>query len=160
MMKKLILIYILLVLIACENKEKPEPIRGYMYDTGLVFEILNADGENLLLDDNQNSYRFEEIKLFYLLEGEVVEVYRPNLDAPRKINLWKGRLTVFVNSEEKQGVASRETITYIQYNENDTDTIRSVIHETRYTTVVSKAYYNDVLVYDEINKTGFFTLIK
>lgn len=134
-----------------------EPIPGVDVDVDIVLLITNSSGENLLSQETIGSYPIDGIKLFYQEDAKVVEVYNPNLDTPRNFKVLKNEgnneffMLLFVN--EGKGLTEETTITYLQLNGGDMDTIRSTI--TRPTNTKSnrsvycdQVWYNDVLKYD------------
>lgn len=90
----------------------PSNIKMLVYDSN----------ENNLLSTTKDSIEFNNIKLYYLVNGEENEVYESHLDNPRRISIDSSTtewiLSVYPNTE-----ADDKTITYIEWNDSDRDTI-------------------------------------
>lgn len=101
--------------LSCEKSQKNEFI-----STSVDIYVQNAIGEDLL----ESTYLSSFIKLFYEIDNEKVEVYNENLDAPRGIKIVEiegtQALRVTLNTSDND-----YPITYIEWNEFDTDTIRN-----------------------------------
>lgn len=117
----------------------------------------NAKGESLLDPSTENTYNVENMKLFYQIDSELVEVNSDNfprgsveLTIPNEYN----SLTVFTNSSKDNLIEQTseydivENIAYLQLTETDTDTIKTHSKSSQNYFLLSKVWYNDKLVWE------------
>lgn len=104
--------------------------------------------------DNPQAFDKKDIKLYYLINGEKQEVFDGRLNHPRNFFIFnRGEelknsdgygIRIFANISE----SDEFPITYVQWNEADTDTIKTKYRRTPNMIVLTKAWYNGKLVYD------------
>ncbi|MCB0846958.1 MAG: hypothetical protein KDE26_27095 [Bacteroidetes bacterium] len=121
------IVIVFLAMLASCQKDKGnyfDPRKPIIRDVGLDIFVENNKGENLLSPATANYIDWKAIRLFYLMEDQKVEIYDLNMDCPRNICLlnelnseWIRVIPYFLNDEEYP-------ITYIEWNEFDTDTIQ------------------------------------
>lgn len=123
-------------------------------DTGIKIYLKDANGNNLL--DTPN-YKEKTIKVLYLINNEVKEFFEPHLDNPRAFR--------FIIDERplplRMGLGPNTTeteefpITYIQWNETDTDTVKCHFRRAngKDGTLIQcdKIWYNNKFVWDMSN---------
>jgi len=152
-MKNLIFLLLISILIlSCSSDEDNNNNSAYALVTGVDFGVSSPTGIDLLNPANANAYLEESIKIYYLQNGEVKEVYNSNADNPRNFRIVspensgdeKYFMLLFLNNLE-----SENAITYIEWNETDTDTLRANFRTGKGYTILSKTWYNDVLIFDE-----------
>ncbi len=164
-MKHTLLIAIIAILLSGCTKDECNEC-SYVVDVGLEFHIKNANGLDLLNSSTANYFIFDSIKQFNDINGEIIEVYNPNLDFPRGLFLITETnpysLRVFtttdglgINGDE---VRTGQTITYLKLNNSDTDTILTEWRKTNKSTTISKAWYNGDLI--ESHQIRPFEVIK
>lgn len=166
-MKSIILTVILsIMLINCTSDDNND--NQFVLDIGVEFNIKDRFGNDLL---NNNTYNVDDMKLFYLINGDMEEVYNPSLDNPRNILLINEvtpfRIAIGTNASynefitEENGIKKGEHIAYLQLNENDTDTIKTewVYKENAYFRN-TKISYNGEDKTQEIDNNGYFVLTK
>jgi len=122
-MKNLILIFfITLGLCSCNSDEIKTQDN---LDVKLDMKVTNSKGEDLLNPKNTFAYDQSKIKLFYLVGDDLKEVYDSTKDSPRNFFIFERDghfiIRVFLNSSTKDQYST----TLIQWNEKDTDTIKS-----------------------------------
>ena len=150
-MKTIIMVLVIAVVaLSCSKNEKP--IKGFVYEVNVDFNILNQNGEDLLNSKTSGYFPFEDMKLFYLINGEKVEVFDPNLDFPRSIMLITETspytLRCFTSSSEngftheENGLKIGTATAYLQLNVNDTDTLITEWTSGDYSFVNSEIWYN------------------
>lgn len=142
-MKRLILAAVLL-LCAC-SQDNPVP-SSYVVDNYVDIYLKNEQGDNLL---NTSEFNSNEFKIFYLLNGNAVEIYNPQMDAPRNFFIITETdpicMRLFLND-----VASESfPITYIKWNETDTDTLKASFLRGENYVRCSGVWLNDELVWDQ-----------
>src|SRR5690606_16006177 len=158
--KPLITFLIIALLSSCSSDDIKEQ---FNLDVGFEFSIKDSEGNDLLNPQNPNSFNEPDIKLFYLVNGEVNEVYDGNMDYPRNFVIHEYpptseyRIGVFLNHAETEELP----ITYIKWNETDTDTLKCEIYRTNSLTKITKLWLNDVQIWTSSDNTEpYFELIK
>lgn len=127
----------------------------------IEMSIKNAEGEDLLNPNNPNAYCVSEIKLFYKIGGEIMEVYDQMMDDPRNFSIYKNeieseyRIRLLPNHDRDEA----QPITYIQWNETDRDTIKAEFHYTgpansNYSFTIENLWFNG------IEKDPYFEIVK
>ena len=156
-MKKYIVLMISLMIIGC-SKENED---AFNLDVGVEFSIVNLDGEDILNPNHPNAIKESDIKLFYLIDGVKEEVYNANYDYPRNFMIYEHqnefRIRIFQNYSDKED----KPITYIQWNDVDTDTIETTYERTSNAVLQRKIWLNGNLLWD--SNTGiepFFVITK
>jgi len=150
------IIAIFLITIAIAYSCSKEPIDGpCIISVDVNFNILNQDGEDLLNPETPDYFPFEDMKLFYLINGEKVEVNDPNMDTPRNIMLITETspytLRCFTSdsdagfTHEENGSKIGTSIAYLELNENDTDTVTTEWASKDCSFSNDKVWYNDEL---------------
>ena len=139
------------ILISCTKENNPSSTN---IDTGIGISLKDSKGNNLL---NTEKYKENDIKILYLINNEVKEYYQSNLDNPRGFKFIVDdlplRMAVSTNTTETEEFP----ITYIKWNETDTDTIKC--HFNRGSgndgsfLICDKVWYNGKLAYSTINPT-------
>jgi len=159
-MKNLLIILIATVLFACSKSNEMED--QYNLNVGLEFSVLNSQNEDLLNPITPNHLDITKIKLFYVINGEKQEVNNPNMDYPRNFRIFKHeneyRIAVFLNHTE----TSEKPITYIQWSDNDIDTIEVAIKRTQNSILQDEIWLNGIHVWERGDNTidPYFVLIK
>jgi len=99
--------------------------------------------------------------LFYKVDGEVIEVYDPNMDAPRNFVIYKheneNRIKVYLNDSN----TTDRSVTYIQWNNNDTDTIEALFERNEHLLRKRKVWLNNQEIWDwPTEDNGYYRLNK
>ena len=161
-MKNLLMILVVTALFACNKSNDVEILSAYYINTSVEFSIINSQNEDLLDSNNPNHINEENIKLFYVIDGENQEVYDSNMDYPRNFLIYKHeneyRIRVFLNNSE----TSEKPITYIQWNESDIDTIEVTIKRTQISELKDEIWLNGIHVWERGDDTieAYFVLTK
>jgi len=123
--------------------------------------VVNEQGEDLLNPEHPNAVDYEQIKLYYVINEQPVEVFNPAMDSPRNFNIEEYteegiyKMNIFPN------INSTNTITYIVWNDSDRDTINCEIIFSENSTVLKRVWYNGELKVDVPAGTGYtFEVIK
>lgn len=128
--------------------------------SSLDIVFLNSKGENLLNESTPGHFSFAEMKLFFIKGKEKVEVNNPRLDSPKGINVINEqkdliRLRVLANVGYLEDIISDngkfktgKSIALLQVNNKVTDTIKTQWESGPQYLLITKAWYNDKLVYD------------
>tara|TARA_B110000114_G_C15043745_1_gene378286 strand:- start:172 stop:657 length:486 start_codon:yes stop_codon:yes gene_type:complete len=148
---------------SCNNDEKP--LSATNLDVVVSFYVLNDEGEDLLNPNNQNSIEITNLRIYELVNGEEIEVFNPNSDAPRGFSLIspdgkfdKYRLNLTLNILED----SNPTITLLKWSESDTDSFKAELDRGDNYIICQKIWVNDIQVWDIIENGDerFFTFQK
>lgn len=116
----------------------------------IEFTISSTNGVDLLNPNNTNAYLEGNIKIFNLINENIVEAYNQNADNPRDFRIVSPEnsgderyyIRVFINNPKTENA-----ITYIKWNETETDTIKS--NSTVDGKILTQAWYNNELIFDE-----------
>lgn len=147
-MKNLILLLAIFTFVSCEDSKE----EFYNLEMGFDFSVINSNNEDLLNPSTSNSYKYEDIKLYYLVNGIKEEVFDSNLDNPRNFSIYKDerdaryKIGLFLNHIDKSEI----TTTYLSWNENETDTIESKLRRGTNGIIREKVWLNGKLIW-EIN---------
>ena len=160
MKKNFIVLIAVVSLFACSKSDEMSP-GGSDLNAFFDFSVFNSQNIDLLDPATPDHYKEEEIKLFYEVDGEIIEVYDPNMGAPRNFSIYKHeneyRIKVYLNHTE----TSEKPITYIQWNDTDTDTIEATFKRNRYYIEVSQVWLNELEIWDStMVDNQYFKLIK
>ena len=148
-----------LMIIGCSKEKENED--AFNLDVGVEFSIVNLDGEDILNPNHPNSLKESDIKLFYLIDGVKEEVYNGNYDYPRNFMLYEHqnefRIRIFQNYSDKED----KPITYIQWNDVDTDTLETTYERTSNAVIQRKIWLNGNLLWEPNSGIEpFFVLTK
>lgn len=160
-MKKLILFLAITSFFACDKVDEIL-IRGFDQNTLFEFSVFNSQDVDLLDPTTPNHLEEDDIKIFYEIDGKMIEVYESHLDHPRKLFIFEHeneyRIRVFLNHSD----TSDEPITYIQWNDDDTDTVKATFERAKNYLRISKVWLNDTEIWDMSSgwENQHFKLIK
>jgi len=153
-MKNAIILFLLgIIMVSCNSDDENNNTPSYYnLNAGVEFKVSSPSGVDLLNPNNANAYLAENIKIYYLRNGEVEEIYNPNMTAPRNFTIVTPEdsgedfyvMTIGLNSSGLENV-----ITYIEWNDTDTDTIRANFRSGNNYLLITKAWYNDEQIFDE-----------
>ncbi|PWI29895.1 hypothetical protein DI383_09070 [Flavobacteriaceae bacterium LYZ1037] len=132
-----------------ENNHSPS---YYNLETGVEFKVSSPTGVDLLNPNNANAYLAENIKIYYLRNSEIEEIYNPNMTSPRNFSIISPEDTgedFYFIGVGLNSYGLENTITYIEWNDTDTDTIRANFISGDNYTVITKAWYNEELIFDK-----------
>lgn len=146
-MKNLILIVFVISFLACDKKDE---IVEEQQNIDILFElsVFNSDNEDLLDTATSGHIVESEIKLFYEVDGEIVEVYNANYTFPRNYLVYKHedeyRIRVFMNHSE----SAERPITYIKWTDDDSDTLKAEFERPGGSILKRYVWFNDLEVWD------------
>ena len=110
-------------------------------DTKIDILLKNSEGIDLLNPNNSNSYTASDISIYSILNG----VNKPSdfiIIAPQNRETDKYIMRVF-----PYNYALTDVITYIKWNNNDIDTLKTNYKSGNNNTVCSKVWHNNRIVY-------------
>ncbi len=157
------LVFAILTLSSCSKSNDDEPQIQHSINRGVEISLKNINGEDLLDPNKPNSYNAENIKLYYLINGEKQEVFDQNMDYPRNFLIFKHeseyRIRIFQNDTETE--IEPLPITFVEWNATDTDTLQAEFYKADGLIQVIKTWFNGELKWDgENGQENFFTIIK
>ena len=151
-----ILILTMLLYTSCKHEEDMVVI-----SIALELSIIDEDGKDLLNPENPNAIVEGDIKKSYLIDGEIEEVNNPLMDNPRGFRIFKHEHEYRIEFSLNDSESEEYPITYMEWNENDMDTIKCEIEKKSNSTICTKVWFNDELKWESSNQTErFFTIIK
>jgi hypothetical protein len=160
MKKILIVLTVFIPLFSCNKSNEVK--EQYIIQAALEFSVFNSQNKDLLDTVTANHIEESEIKLFYQVDGEIKLAYDADLQFPRHFYIYKHeneyRICVGLNDTE----TSDRPVTYIQWNENDTDTIEVIFDRTSNGIIQKKIWLNRNLIWEQGDNTvdPYFILTK
>lgn len=157
-MKKALII-LLIVLSSCNSDNNMEETN---IEAGIVFYLLDKNGNDLLDPNNQNSIDLDDLRVYEVVNGEEIEINNPKLDGPRGFVLLepegiydKYRLALGLNITE----TSNPTTTIVKWNSEDIDIFKAEYNRGNNFVICTKIWLNDEIVWDK-NGVRFIEIIK
>lgn len=130
-------------------------------DTSIDISIKNIDDIDLLNPINENSFNESEIKIFYLINGETIEYYEPELDSPKGFRIYQHQSEYRISIYPNQVISEVFPITYVKWNESTTDTIKCEYDRKNNYIICNKVWFNDELKYSlSSGSERYFEIIK
>jgi len=156
-MKKILVLLAIFSFFGCNKTTENSTV----LDVGFEFSVFNTQNEDLLDPATNNYYDEKEIKLFYEVDGEVKEVFLADMDYPRNFLVYKHaneyRIRVFMNHTE----TSEKPLTYIKWNDSDTDTIEATFERSRNDPKKRKVWLNGAEIWDWTqNEEEYYKMLK
>jgi hypothetical protein len=155
---QLVLLVFALMNFSCNEFEEPN---STVIDTMAFITVLDANGNNLLNPNQEDSFQPGEIKIFYERKGKMEEFFQGNLDMPRNFRIeppeFGSDYLMAVSLEEK---------TIIQWNDTQSDTLRAELallgKKGAAGFMITKVFYKEDIKYDAgtANTRREFTIIK
>ncbi|MDA3780794.1 MAG: hypothetical protein PF487_11340 [Bacteroidales bacterium] len=155
-MKYLFFILSIMFFLSC-NKDDSEQ---FIIDTAINISVKDAEGNDLLNSNSSNSLNQNVFKVIYEINGEQIEINDENLDYPKGFFVYQHeneyRIRVFPNTAKNTSYP----ITYIQWSEIDTDTLKCEIDSTESSEICKKVWLNNELVWQAYDTERFFEIMK
>lgn len=145
-MKTLLLFFSIVILYSCtENKSASSSLDNYNLDTYVTIFVKDQNGDNLI---NTPNYESENFRVYYMLNGQTVEIYNPLMQAPRNFYIYNDndqiRMRLFLNYTASETFP----ITYIKWNETDTDTLKASFQRGENFVSCNSVWLNGELVWN------------
>ncbi|MFK5958964.1 MAG: hypothetical protein QM495_08870 [Lutibacter sp.] len=167
-MKNLIFMLLALILIvSCSSDDNNNENNYYNLDTDVIFTVKDSNGNDMLNPNNQNAYLSDNIKIYYVkADGGSEEIYYPNLSSPRNFRIITpedSQENIYAFQLFPNTYVMEDAITYIEWNNTETDTIKTNYRYGKNYTICDKIWYNNVNVWTEnteVNTGRIFEIIK
>lgn len=146
---KYLILSIFVISLSCKKEYCCDSI-----STEIDIFVVDTLGNDLLNTEIHGAINTDLIKLMYLIDGDVQEVYEPNMDCPRSVcfldtDPGRERIRIFPNEVESE----EYPITYIDWGNGDIDTLKC--HFIRNddgnssSIVCDKVWFNNVLEFPD-----------
>lgn len=149
-----------LILFSCNESDDATSQDSYNLENQAYISLVNSRGENLLDETTPGAYSIKEMKLYYLINGESVEVTPDNFPlGDLEITSAPRQLVVFTNASSENVVEETDTykrvenLAYLQLNSTDTDTIKTQAQVGYSYFTLTKVWYNNQLIWSTENPT-------
>lgn len=160
--KVFFLIGLVIFFIGCSDGTDccPNPTNATIVSLGISMSISDVNGNDLLDPQNPDAYTKDEIKLFYLIDGEPVEVYNPGMDHPNGFKIFQHeneyRIGIALNHDENEN----PPVTYIHWSNGDTDTLQATFRRWDNGIEVRKVWFNNELRWQFSDGDSYFEIVK
>ncbi|PIY09864.1 MAG: hypothetical protein COZ18_07145 [Flexibacter sp. CG_4_10_14_3_um_filter_32_15] len=154
-MKYLIVIILCIFLSSCNDDNEQ-----FIVDTALEISVKDSTGSNLLNPSTPNSLDENNIKIIYEIDGEQIEFNKPNLTFSKGFFIHQveneHRIAIHLNTDKN----AEYPVTYIKWNNIDTDTIKCKIERTSNSEICKKVWFNEKVVWEDFATERHFEIIK
>lgn len=134
---------------ACESEDENQ----FYIDRKIDVTVKDNDGNDLLNPDKGGSFSEEDISILYLIDGEMKEVIRPNLEHPKNFFIFEHeseyRMRIFPNDQTDND----SPVTFIKWGENEIDTIKCHIETRENSIICTKVWINGELRWESESLT-------
>ncbi len=165
------LLPLLVLIILGTSCSKNSVSLGVHIDTPINISVVDSQGADLLDPSTVNHFNSSDIKIFHLIDGEKIEFKADiRLDYPKGFLFYTPNQLGFNDNyvlclqSPNHSKSEEFPITYLQWSESDTDTIKCQFSRTNVSLVCTKVWYNDVEVWGIKNNNNidgrWFQIIK
>lgn len=168
------LVLIVSITLSCQKESKDEiSAEGLIIASGISLKFVNDTGQDLLNPILESSFDFTQMKLYYQIDGEKVEVFDTLMDSPRNLKIIEEEgsytLRVVTNQDYKNGLSENDeiitgrSIALLELNSNITDTIETEwdFYKNSGSFFVMKIWYNgEYHDFESDTYSGYFTIVK
>jgi hypothetical protein len=136
---------------ACHNEE-PGPCGCTNIDVVTRIVITDDENRNLLDPATPGHFNADDIRIYYVREGERKEAFQANLDNPRFFAIEQYgsdneyTMKLFPDMEVRN---TEVTTTIVKWNSAIEDTVECEIFKNDNTISITKVWYNGELAYDQ-----------
>lgn len=162
-MKRIVTLFLIIAtVVSCSTDDSIDPPNAFV-DLAFSFRMQNKLGEDLLNPMNMNSYKHEDISLFYIISDN--QKMNLSLESDDKlIDSYKegGKEIYHINIRQlhQTGDVNRMEV-YLSLSKSEVDKIEmEVIRPDNNTIRKSKIWYNGVLIWDVNENNGNLTIEK
>jgi hypothetical protein len=158
-MKNILIFLLAVLLLGCSKSDDTSatPASGMNRDTYVYMTYRNANGADLLDSSTPGHFKETDLRLYYVRDGIVDEVYDSNMDMPRNMRLEsteQGVALLVFTDEPPQAkpvagkIVTGGAITLLKLNNTTTDTITTAWERRPGNFQVIKVWYNGELKWD------------
>lgn len=152
--------FLVFLLLFSSCKEKMEP-SFFSMDTSMDIQVIDSTGNNLLNPIFSNSYKKEEIKIYFMSNGEKTYIYEPLMQFPNRFHIYDDfntgdfHIRIFPNDLKDEDLP----VTLIQWDTNDIDTIVCHFRREEYI-YCDYLWYNKMYIEAALSHNRHFTIVK
>lgn len=134
----------------------------FSVDTRIDIKVVDSIGNNLLNPNLSNSYREDEIKIYFLINGEKIYIWEPLMQFPNRFYIYNEfnsgdyRIRIFPNDTAHTDLP----VTLIQWDTNDMDTIVCHFKRTKGYINCDYLWYNEMYIDPKLTNNRYFTIVK
>lgn len=156
-MKYLFFLLSIVFFISCEKQGNEGEV---IVDVAISISVKDGDGNDLLNANGSNSLNQHDFKVIYEINGKQVEVNDQKLHSPKGFFVYQAeneyRIRIFPNTDKNV----ERPVTYIQWSETEIDTIKCEIERKGSSTICTKVWLNDELVWQAYDTERFIQIVK
>jgi len=162
-------IFVTILLSSCDKTKEQDTqiILGVLIDSSVDLYYTDSSGNDLLDTLCLNHYNKNEIKLLNFIDGEAIEFHESFIDGSTSnglyfykredINSYAVRImrlypSSILNKVVSGNISRYEMISFLQLNENETDTVKCEIEQYEgqggFSSVITKVWYNNELKWE------------
>jgi len=148
---------------------KDENTMGVHISTVVKISVVDKLNSDLLDSGTANYFESNNIKILHLVNSELQEYFEGHLDVSEGFSIsppnslgFNKEYVFMLYGTSAYGSADLMPITYIQWNDMDTDTIQCQISRTNSSTVCTKVWFNgnEIWDIDKDNEKRWFKIVK
>jgi hypothetical protein len=126
--------------IAC----KEDGVDSANVDIQFNFDVRDAEGQSLLDPATPNAYQASQLDIYYSIDGEKKRVQNNLMREPENFSIKPHEITNEYIMNLGPNIVNRPTtsVTYIQWNEQDTDTVTCEFAVSEQSIVTTRIIYN------------------
>ena len=150
-MKKPVFVLLAFLAFACSKSDVSPSV---LWTPTFTFSVYSSDNVDLLSPET-SPYDSAEIKLFYKIGGVEREVNNVQLDYPRQFRIIEHENEYRIEVELNYSETPEKSITYIQWGEDDRDTIEALFERPERALLLREAWFDGELIWDryaDVNK--------
>ncbi|NOQ27890.1 MAG: hypothetical protein GQ564_21215 [Bacteroidales bacterium] len=153
-MKKINCLFLFLLLvfgISCSEDESDNTYYGLSIGTTVLISIVDDQGTDLLDPNTPNYFNCSNAKISHLLNGEIIEYNEGHLDFGEGYRIYNSEVRasfdtymfcVLATCAYRSDSENTNPITYIKWNDTDTDTLQCEYHIEEYSITCTKVWFN------------------
>lgn len=151
----------LFLAVSC-NKTEDVTQNQSIIDASIRLSLVNAENEDLLNPLIENHYDTADIKIYYLMNGQVEYAYNSQYNYPKNFRIFHYEsgysIAVFLNTIE----TDEKPVTYIHWNETDIDTVEVEYKRSPNSLIIDKIWLNGEFIWSRVDTSteAYFVLVK
>lgn len=146
-MKKVILLLVCTFIFSCTKND--DSSYGGARATVAHFTLKNSQGVDLLDPSNPNSFKENDIRIYFLIDGTEKLMYNTDLDNPDYITISKKGDSYTIEVLMNEGfTSSNAATTYIQWSPTERDEVKAEYLKGQGSILKRKVWLNNQLVWE------------